>query len=143
MGNKQEKIKEELNGEISSVERIRKIQEIKRKKVIKIAIVIASVLLIVLVGLGIAICVKNEVFSTSQSQQETEDKQKEKAVKIAIKKFKQLGEKNVKEEELEVLKIQRKGELFYFISSKENTLEVRISDNKITRVNSVIVEEQK
>lgn len=56
-----------------------------------------------------------------------------------MKKFKDLGE-NAKKNDLEVLKIQRKGELYYYISSKENTVEVRISDNKITRVNSVPVE---
>ena len=62
-----------------------------------------------------------------------------KKIKVAKKKFNELGE-NVEENNLEVLKIQRKGELYYYISSKDNTLEIRIKDNKITRVNSVPVE---
>ena len=40
------------------------------------------------------------------------------------------------------VKIKRKYELYYYISSKENTVEVRIEDNKITRVNSVPVKEE-
>ena len=66
-------------------------------------------------------------------------KKKEKAVKVAQKKFKELGEK-AKKEELEVLKIKRKGEYYYYISAKDNTVEIRITDNKITRVNSIPVE---
>ena len=33
------------------------------------------------------------------------------------------------------------GEYYYYISAKENTVEVRIKDNKITRVNSIPIEE--
>ena len=79
--------------------------------------------------------------STAKEKQESkeEKKEKEKAVKVAQKKFKELGEK-AKKEELEVLKIKRKGEYYYYISAKDNTVEIRITDNKITRVNSVPVE---
>ena len=79
-----------------------------------------------------------------KEKQETkeEKKEREKAVKVAQKKFNELGEKTNKEE-LEVLKIKRKGEYYYYISAKDNTVEVRIKDNKITRINSVPIEEQK
>ena len=73
---------------------------------------------------------------------ENAKKEREKAVKVAQKKFNELGEKTNKEE-LEVLKIKRKGEYYYYISAKDNTVEVRIKDNKITRINSVPIEEQK
>ena len=76
---------------------------------------------------------------TNNTLSNEEDKQKQEAIKVAKKKFNELGE-NVEENNLEVLKIQRKGELYYYISSKDNTLEIRIKDNKITRVNSVPVE---
>ena len=66
---------------------------------------------------------------------------KENAINIAIEKFRELGE-NTTATELEVIKIKRKYELYYYISSKENTVEVRIEDNKITRVNSVPVKEE-
>jgi hypothetical protein len=60
------------------------------------------------------------------------------ANKLAAKRFKELGEK-VKESELKTMKIQRDGEEYYYISSKENTLEVKIKTGEITRVNSVLV----
>ena len=78
---------------------------------------------------------------TEEKQEEKEEKKaKSKAVKVAQEKFKELGEK-IKKEDLEVLKIKRKGEYYYYISAKDNTVEVRIKDNKITRVNSIPIEE--
>lgn len=62
------------------------------------------------------------------------------AKKLAIKQFKKIGESNIDEESLRVLKIQRKGKEFYYISSKENTLEIQILGGNITRINSVVVE---
>lgn len=62
------------------------------------------------------------------------------AKKLAIKQFKKIGESNIDEESLKVLKIQRKGKEFYYISSKENTLEIQILGGNITRINSVVVE---
>lgn len=81
----------------------------------------------------------DESSQTSEIRNKNDDEQKKKALKVARKKFEELGEK-VNEKDLEILKIERKGEFYYYISSKENTVEVRISDNKITRVNSVVVD---
>lgn len=64
----------------------------------------------------------------------------ENARKLAKKQFKKLGEKNIKEKGLNVEKIQRKGEEYYYITSEKNTLEIKIDSGKITRVNSVAVE---
>ena len=64
----------------------------------------------------------------------------EKAVKVARAKFKELGE-NVDDTELEVLKITRKGNYYYFISSKENTVEISADTFEVKRINSVPVEE--
>ena len=75
---------------------------------------------------------------TLDSNKNSNGKDAEAAAKVAINKFKELGE-NVKKEDLEILKIQRDGEELYYISSKENTAEVRILDSKITRLNSVPV----
>lgn len=77
------------------------------------------------------------VESEVKSGEKTSEKQ---AKKTAVKQFKNLGEK-VKEEELEIMKIQRKGEEYYYVTSKENTLEIKISTGKVTRINSVSVEE--
>lgn len=94
---------------------------------------------------------KNEDNNTSQNTIDTntintyvkdeEEIAKENATNVAIKKFKELGEITTASE-LEVVKIKRKNELYYYISSKENTVEVRIEDNKITRINSVPVKEE-
>ena len=65
----------------------------------------------------------------------------EKARKSAVKQFKVLGEKNVKEDKLSVKKILRGEEEYYYISSAENTLEIQIRGGKITRINSATVEE--
>ena len=65
----------------------------------------------------------------------------EEARKLAKKQFKNLGEKNIKEDELNVKKIERSGEEYYYISSAKNTMEILIKSGKITRINSAIVEE--
>lgn len=64
----------------------------------------------------------------------------EDAKKLAIKQFKKIGESDIDEGSLKILKIQRQGEEFYYISSKENTLEIQILGGDITRINSVVVE---
>lgn len=83
--------------------------------------------------------------NTKVAQSEKKDNKKqikeEKAREIAKKRFEQLGENDVKESELDVKKITRNGEDSYFISSTNNTLEVRATDGKIIRINSVVVDE--
>jgi hypothetical protein len=74
---------------------------------------------------------------SNKSDKEISEKE---ARSLAKKQFKELGEK-VKEDDLEVLKIQREGEEYYYISSAENTLEIKISSGDITRINSVKVED--
>ena len=88
---------------------------------------------------------KNTTTEKSNTKTEiikTEEKEitEENARKLAKKQFKKLGEKNIKEKELNVEKIQRKGEEDYYITSEKNTLEIKIDSGKITRVNSVAVE---
>ena len=65
----------------------------------------------------------------------------EQARKVAVKKFKKLGEKKVKQEDLNVKKILRSQEEYYYISSAENTLEIKIKGGTITRINSAVVNE--
>ena len=126
-------------------ERINKIKMIKNKRR-NIRIIICS-LVLGIIGIATFIGLKNNCntnynifIKTTESRKDSDDIQRKKAINVGKKRFKELGEK-VNEDNLEVLKINRKGEYYYYISSKENTLEVRISDNKITRVNSVIVDE--
>ena len=60
------------------------------------------------------------------------------AKKTAVKQFDKLGEK-VKDTDLTIQKIQRKGELYYYITSQNNTMEIKIVGGKVTRINSVLV----
>lgn len=60
---------------------------------------------------------------------------------IAASKFRELGENNVSENSLNVMKLQRQGEEYYYVSSDNNSVEIKISSGKITRVNSIPVEE--
>lgn len=125
-------------------ERISKIRKLNnRRRNVKIAI---CAIVLGIIGVTAFFTLKDnfkpksdENSQTSEIHNKNDDKQKEKALKVARKKFEELGEK-VNEKDLEILKIERKGEFYYYISSKENTVEVRISDNKITRVNSVVVD---
>lgn len=59
---------------------------------------------------------------------------------VAAQKFRELGENNVAENSLSVTKIQRQGEEYFYISSNENSLEIKISTGEITRINSIPVQ---
>ena len=83
--------------------------------------------------------------SSSKKDVKIVDSEKEKisekdARKIAKKQFKELDEK-VKAEDLEVQKIQRQGEDYYYISSENNTCEIKIATGQITRLNSVKIDQ--
>lgn len=125
-------------------ERISKIRKLNnRRRNVKIAI---CAIVLGIIGVTAFFTLKDnfkpksdESSQTSEIHNKNDYEQKKKALKVARKKFEELGEK-VNEKDLEILKIERKGEFYYYISSKENTVEVRISDNKITRVNSVVVD---
>ena len=62
------------------------------------------------------------------------------ARKLAVKQFKELDEKWINEKDLEVLEFSRANEYYYYISSKENTIEIKKDGGKITRINSVPVQ---
>ena len=132
-----------------SEERIEKITHIKVKKFFKnifVLIVIAIAIFCALLALD---KYKNVFdgkvinfisFKKDNDSDSKEYSDEEKAVKVARDKFKELGE-NVDNTELEVLKITRKGNYYYFISSKENTVEISADTFEVKRINSVPVEE--
>lgn len=63
------------------------------------------------------------------------------AKKTAVKQFEQLGEKT-SEGNINCEKIQRKGELYYYLTSANNSMEIQIKNGKVTRINSIPVEYQ-
>ena len=75
------------------------------------------------------------------NKKDTEEITEDEARDLAKKQFKKIGEKNIKKENLNVSKIQRSGEEYYYISSAENTMEIQIKSGKVTRINSATVEE--
>lgn len=81
----------------------------------------------------------NGIKVISSTIKEDEEIKEEEARKMAVKQFKKLGE-NISEEDLNVTTIRRSGELYYYIQSQKNTLEIKIKGGEITRINSVIVE---
>lgn len=64
----------------------------------------------------------------------------EKARKAAVKQFKRIGE-DVKAEDLTIMVILRDGNEYYYITSSQNSLEIKIEGGKIERINTVPVEE--
>lgn len=72
------------------------------------------------------------------NKKETEETTEDEARKIAVKQFKQIGE-DISESDLKVTTIVRNGEDYYYISSYENTLEIKVIGGNITRLNSVVV----
>ena len=79
-----------------------------------------------------------EIVQTDVKEGETLDEND--AKKIAVKQFKKLGESDVKESDINVKRIVRKEDEYYFITSKLNTMEIRIKDGEIVRINSAYVQ---
>ena len=128
--------------------------KIKRKikkmlNLYNLAIIACAVLIVVALCIMLKPDKKEDTSQVSNSTQVVKNEKKDnkkqikedKAREIAKKRFEQLGENDVKESELDVKKITRNGEDSYFISSANNTLEVRATDGKIIRINSVVVNE--
>lgn len=131
---------------VSKLEKIKEIKKIKqeqKRKIITIsAISVTGIIIITLVTI-FAVNIGKKISNGSISAVFSIDKEitEEKAVDKALKRFEKMGEENLTKENLEVLKILRSGEYYYYISSPDNSLEIRISDGKIVRENSVLVEE--
>lgn len=66
---------------------------------------------------------------------------RERAIQVAYKEFKKLGEKGLKKEEFEVINVNKDGEESFYISSKENSIQIRKQDFKIMRINSMKISE--
>lgn len=109
---------------------------------------LAIVCCIIVVIIGIYFFIKPEKNKTTPSGieivdtkiNENDEISEDKAKETAEKQFKNLGEK-ISKEKLNIKKIKRQGEEYYYITSKENTMEIKIKGGKVTRINSAPVEE--
>lgn len=141
----------------NKLEKIKQIKAQKSKKKKKIIIILLSIIIAAVMVTGIVLLIQSipedwSFFTTQNDQNEEqtnkdetkqektkeEEKQRKDAIKAALAKFKELGE-NIKEKDLKVLRIQREGKKYYYISSPENTVEVSIETNQVVRLNGVII----
>lgn len=107
---------------------------------------ILSFICIILIIVSIYIIIKPEKKISSSGIEiiqtgikDGEEISEEDAKKVAVKQFKILGEKT-KTENIKVEKIRREKEEYYYITSAENSLEIRINGGIIERINSVLIE---
>ena len=109
---------------------------------------LAMILCIIVILFSLYIIIKPHINFSLISKEQTnvqEDEGKkeiseDKARKIAQKKFKELGEKKVNKDSLKVTLIQRDSELYYYVCSLDNTVEISQKTGKIIRINSANVE---
>lgn len=83
---------------------------------------------------------KKDDVKVVQSGNSANEITEQEARKLAKEQFKELNEKWINEKDLEVLEFSRANEYYYYISSKENTIEIKKDGGKITRINSVPVQ---
>lgn len=109
---------------------------------------LAIIFCIIVIVIGLCIFLKPQKTKTTPSGIEVVDTNvgenseisEEDAKDVAVKQFKKLGEK-VSKEDLNIKKIKRQEEEYYYITSKANTMEIKLKGGKITRINSAPIEE--
>ena len=124
-------------------------KELKRK--LKRALTpyhIATTICLIVLITSLCIILKPETKKTpsgitvvSSKTKENEEITEEEAKELAIKQFKKIGEKNLEKDKINIIKIDRNGEEYYYVTSAENTAEIKIKGGQITRINSASVAE--
>ncbi len=118
----------------------------KLRKVFKpynIAIILCALVAIISIAILITPKTKKQVTPAGTEivdagLNENEEISEEKAREIAKKQFKELGE-NIDTSEMQVTKINRKQTEYYYITSKNNTVEIEIKGGKVYMINNVPV----
>mgnify|MGYP001478608686 CR=1 FL=1 len=124
-------------------------KELKRK--LKRALTpyhIATTICLIVLIISLCIILKPETKKTpsgitvvSSKTKENEEITEEEAKELSIKQFKKIGEKNLEKDKINIIKIDRNGEEYYYVTSAENTAEIKIKGGQITRINSASVTE--
>ncbi len=109
---------------------------------------IATTICLIVLITSLCIILKPETKKTpsgitvvSSKTKENEEITEEEAKELAIKQFKKIGEKNLEKDKINIIKIDRNGEEYYYVTSEENTAEIKIKGGQITRINSASVTE--
>ena len=107
---------------------------------------IATTICLIVLITSLCIILKPETKKTpsgitvvSSKTKENEEITEEEAKELAIKQFKKIGEKNLEKDKINIIKIDRNGEEYYYVTSAENTAEIKIKGGQITRINSASV----
>lgn len=82
----------------------------------------------------------NGVKVVASKKREDKEITEDEAREMAVTQFERLGE-NVNKDDLRIVKLKRNDNMYYFISSKENTMEISIVGGIVTRINAVVVPE--
>lgn len=124
-------------------------KELKRK--LKRALTpyhISTTICLIVLIISLCIILKPETKKTpsgitvvSSKTKENEEITEEEAKELSIKQFKKIGEKNLEKDKINIIKIDRNGEEYYYVTSAENTAEIKIKGGQITRINSASVTE--
>lgn len=109
---------------------------------------IATTICLIVLITSLCIILKPETKKTpsgitvvSSKTKENEEITEEEAKELAIKQFKKIGDKNLEKDKINIIKIDRNGEEYYYVTSAENTAEIKIKGGQITRINSASVTE--
>lgn len=109
---------------------------------------IATTICLIVLITSLCIILKPETKKTpsgitvvSSKTKENEEITEEEAKELAIKQFKKIGDKNLEKDKINIIKIDRNGEEYYYVTSAENTAEIKIKSGQITRINSASVTE--
>ena len=109
---------------------------------------IATTICLIVLITSLCIILKPETKKTpsgitvvSSKTKENEEITEEEAKELAIEQFKKIGEKNLEKDKINIIKIDRNGEEYYYVTSAENTAEIKIKGGQITRINSASVTE--
>lgn len=111
------------------MKKMKEIFNLDNLPIIVLIIIIIAAISVIIWNYGL----KDKVIKEPISMEEARTK--------AVEVFEELGEKNIKSETFEILKTSRDGVEYFYISSKENTVEIIINGGKINRINSVYVDE--
>lgn len=103
--------------------------------IILIAIVITSIIIVFVQRKRSTVDGIEIILSNVKEDEEITEKE---ARKVAVRQFAVLGE-NVNEEDLTVKKMTKQEEDYYYIVSRENTLEIKILGGQITRINTILI----
>ncbi len=127
-----------------------KVSRKKKNSFLIFALAIIAIILIILsiilafspISIQLPMCkkeiqkVQEKVEIVEIQKPENQDTTRKQAVDATVEQFKRLGE-DVSENDLKVDVITRNGQQYYYIKSKQNSIQIDVNTGKVVRINSV------